>query len=325
MKRIFGVAIGLIIMLLSLTLPLQAGDFGLAEEVYVRSFDSTYVSAYLRVPSGDGPHPAIIFIHGGVGGFGMQLTKKAAHTYVQSHFFSDGYAVFQLDYRRFDFGDVELEDIVAGFRYLQSRPEIDPGRIGVIGGSHGGYLALMLATRVRPTATVVFAGLTDLTSLMYERTAEFANQPNKDPLWRERSRHEGRSLLEETEMIEEGQPAPHVRHARGEQEVQVDLAERWGDDIAIFKQYSPIEQVDQIKGPILYLVGSEDRQKQGGKLLVEKLNTAGQTAEYSEHPGMPHGFYWGIRPDSEGNLPTEFYLALKKTTDFMRKWLKIEK
>ena len=44
-------------------------------------------------------------------------------------------------------------------------------RIGVIGGSHGGYLALMLATRVKPAATVSFAGLTDLSSMLFERVA----------------------------------------------------------------------------------------------------------------------------------------------------------
>ena len=53
-----------------------------------------------------------------------------------------------------------------------------------------------------------------------------------------------------------------------------------------------------------------------------KMQAISRTAENSLHPGMPHAFYWGIRPDKDGNLPTEFYRALKVTTDFLRKHVK---
>ena len=307
-----------LLALLILAVPLFGKEASVAEEVYVRSFDSTYLAAYLRIPPGEGPHPAIMFIHGGVGGVGMELTRRSAYHYVQTHFYAAGFAVFQMDYRRFDFGDVELEDIVAGYRYLQSRPEIS--RIGVIGGSHGGYLALMLSTRVKPAATVSFAGLTDLGSMMFERVASAVQEPKSDPMWRERRHHGGRTLREETEIIEEGGQIPQL-HGRGENEISMDLAERWGNDAEVFKLYSPVEQVHQMYGPILYLVGSRDRLKAGGKKVIEKLQQRGHEAVYSEYPDMPHGFYWGIRPDPDGNLPTQFYLALKETTDFMRKWV----
>ena len=309
-----------LLTLLILAVLVFGNGAGTAEEVYVRSFDSTYLAAYLRIPPGEGPHPAIMFIHGGVGGVGRELIARSAYHYVQAHLYAAGFAVFQMDYRRFDFGDVELEDIVAGYRYLQSRPEIS--RIGVIGGSHGGYLALMLATRVKPAATVSFAGLTDLRSMLFERVAGAVSEPDPDPMWRERRHHEGRTLREETEIIEKGGQAPGLPHGRGDREIEMDLAERWGDDEAVFKLYSPVEQVHQMNGPILYLVGSQDRLKAGGKKLIEKLQQRGHEAAYSEYPDMPHAFYWGIRPDPDGNLPTQFYLALKETTDFMRQWLK---
>lgn len=311
------------IMLIAVCLlPALRGEPAVDEDVYVRSFDSAYLAGHLRIPAGEGKHPALMFIHGGVGGFGMELVNKAVNGYVQSHFYADGYAVFQMDYRRFDFGDVELEDIVAGYRYLQSHPRIDSDRIGVVGGSHGGYLALMLSTRVKPAATVSFAGLTDLTAILYERVSEAAREKREDPLWRERRHHDGRSLWEETLMIEEGEEIPAFQHGRGDNEVELDLATRWGDDRSVFDQYSPIHQAEYMNGPILYLVGGEDRLRTYGKELVEKLRSLGHEATYSEYAGMPHAFYWGIRPDPDGNLPTAFYLSLKETADFLRQWVK---
>ena len=314
--------LALLLTLLILAVPLFGNESGVAEEVYVRSFDSTYLAAYLRIPPGEGPHPAILFIHGGVGGFGMELTRRSAYHYVQTHLYAAGFSVFQMDYRRFDFGDVELEDIVAGYRYLQSRPEIS--RIGVIGGSHGGYLALMLSTRVKPAATISFAGLADIGAMMFERVAAAVKEPQSDPMWRERRHHDGRTLREETEIIEKGDQAPGLPHGRGDREIEMDLAERWGDDPEVFKLYSPVEQTHLMHGPILFLVGSKDRDqlKASGRKLIEKLQQRGHQAGYSEYPDMPHGFYWGIRPDADGNLPTQFYLALKETTDFMSRWLK---
>lgn len=323
MKRPTTALLPVLVLCFFQTAPAPGGGFASEEEVYVRSFDSTYLAACLRIPPGEGPHPAIMFIHGGVGGFGMELTRQSAHHYVQAHFYAAGFAVFQMDYRRFDFGDVELEDIVAGYRYLQSRPEI--GKIGVIGGSHGGYLAMMLSTRVKPDATVSFAGLSDIRTMLYDRVAAQAEQPKTDPMWRERRHHAGRTIREETELQEQGEEIPPIRHGRGEKEVELDLAERWGSDPEVFSLYSPVEQTHLMHGPLLYLIGTGDRDqlRAGGRKVVEKLQERGAEATYSEYPDMPHGFYWGIRPDPDGNLPTQFYLALKETTDFMRKWLMV--
>ncbi len=46
--------------------------------------------------------------------------------YVRSYMLADGYAYFDIDYRRYSIGTGDIEDVVACYRYLQSRPEIDP-------------------------------------------------------------------------------------------------------------------------------------------------------------------------------------------------------
>ena len=86
--------LAVLLTLLILTVPLFGNEAGVAEEVYVRSFDSTYLAAYLRIPPGEGPHPAIMFIHGGVGGVGMELIERSAYHYVQAHLYAAGFAVF---------------------------------------------------------------------------------------------------------------------------------------------------------------------------------------------------------------------------------------
>lgn len=293
----------------------------MAEEVYVRSFDGAYIHAVFRQPRGGGPFPAVMFIHGGVGGGRQNLGPPA---YVQAHFLADRYAVFEVDYRRFHFGDEELEDVVACFRYLKSRSEVDPERVGVIGGSHGGYLTAMLATREHPTAIVSFAGLVDIEGMFYENAKEQLPEIYGNFEWREKRYHQGKGIREEGDLIDRGELGTPPRRSElgAGGEVTQDVAARWGDDVEIYKRYAPKEQYRLIECPMLYVVGTEDRLKTAGKELVDNLKALGRVAEYSEHSGMPHGFYWGGRLDSDGNIPTEFYRALNRTTDFMRKWVK---
>ena len=96
------------------------------------------------------PKPALIWIHGGPGG----QSRKGFHPTIQ-HLVNHGYAVlavnnrgssgygktfFHLDDRRH--GEADLADIVSAKSYLQSLDWVDSGRIGVIGGSYGGYLTM---------------------------------------------------------------------------------------------------------------------------------------------------------------------------------------
>ena len=312
-----------VLLISKLILYPHAGYAAHEETVYVRSFDGAYVAAQLRIPDGPGPHPAIVFVHGGTGGHKISALKTAANSYVQNHLFAEGYVVFQVDYRRYHIGQEELEDVIAGYRYLVGRPEVDPDRIGVIGGSHGGAIALLLGTRLTPAAIVSFAGLTDWHARTYDEVQKLLPTLREDPDWQERRLHNGRTIPEEIALIESGELDPN-KPVRPDvmKEIGIDLAAQWGSDPAPYRHYSPIDRVADIDCPVLYLVGSEDRNVAGGKALIEKLRDLGRTAEYSEHPGMPHAFYWGLRPNEDGSQPEEFYRALKVTSDFARKHVK---
>lgn len=296
----------------------MAADY---EEIYIRTFDGTYLYGELRLPPGAGPHPAIMYIHGGRGG---SPPGPGYLRHVRSHLLADGYAYLDLDYRRYHVGPGELEDSVAGYRYLCARPEIDSRRVAVLGGSHGGLIALMLATRERPAAVVAYAGIADPVALFYESAQSSVDSAYQNYDWYERWLHGGRTIREESDLISSGQlPEPEVVGV-GDEAAQ-GMAFRWGSDIDIYRRYSPLEQHALIESPVLFVVGGEDTFKGAGKELVARIKAAGRTAIYSEHQGMGHGFYWGRQLDEEGNIHPEFYRSLELTTKFLRKWVKERK
>jgi len=66
-------------------------------------------------------------------------------------------------------------------------------------------------------------------------------------------------------------------------EVAQELAFRWGDDLEIYKRYSPLEQHEHIESPVLFVVGGEDDFKDAGREFVTRLRANGRTAIYSEY------------------------------------------
>jgi dipeptidyl aminopeptidase/acylaminoacyl peptidase len=303
-------------------------------KVYIQSYDGAYVAAAWRKPPGEGPFPAILFIHGGVGGSGPEAAANMLRGRVPEHFHRRGYATMATDYRRFHFGEDEIRDVVAAYKKLESYPFVDRNRIAVIGGSHGGYLTQMLITRVTPAAAVSFAGLTDIEAMFYETGLEMRRSVESWESWmeellthRERAREaptppresrvSGANETEGRERLVPGANAP-LRPGSAGYEVALELGWRHGERKDAFRTISPKEHVAKVKGPVLYLVGGQDRLRFAGKEWVEALRERGVTAEYSEHEGMPHGFYWGRGDD----LPKQFHEALEVTTRFIEKHLK---
>ncbi len=123
------------------------------------SFDGLQIPGILyrpRTASAATPVPAIVFVHGGPGG-----QSRRGYSAMIQHLVNHGYAVFaannrgssgygktffHMDDRRH--GEVDLDDIVYARTYLQSLDWVDDNRIGIMGGSYGGYMvAAALAFR----------------------------------------------------------------------------------------------------------------------------------------------------------------------------------
>ncbi len=119
----------------------------------------------LFLPNGGGKHPGVVFVHGGPPRQ-MMLTWHYMDYYanayaVNQYLASLGFVVLAVNYRLgigygHDFnyparwgptGASEYQDVVAGARFLQHHPRVDPNRIGIWGGSYGGYLTALALAR----------------------------------------------------------------------------------------------------------------------------------------------------------------------------------
>ena len=119
----------------------------------------------LRLPVGPGPHPVVIFIHGGFWREKYTL-DHAAHA---CQALADaGYAVWSLEYRRIGQAGGghagTTADVEAGARFLAGIPDLDLSRVVAVGHSAGGYLALWLAARgtIPLSGVVALAPVADL-------------------------------------------------------------------------------------------------------------------------------------------------------------------
>jgi dipeptidyl aminopeptidase/acylaminoacyl peptidase len=132
----------------------------LVQEVTVTAPDGKTVCACLQKPEGDGPFPAVIFIHGGWGD-NPEYTRTMLDWSVAKLLFKKGFVVFSTDYR-VDLSGKDIDDIVAAFAYTTKLPYVDERKIAYFGDSHGAYLAVMAATQTHPFALIHGWGVADM-------------------------------------------------------------------------------------------------------------------------------------------------------------------
>ncbi len=137
--------------------------------MYVALVDGVYAPIGLRYPQGKGPFPLVLFARGNGGG-GMAVVREFTRnsSWTQEQFLAAGYAVAWLRYRaEVDYaydrvgklvqdirqgrqllnrGPLEYEDVISIAEHVQTLPAIDAHRIGYMGVSHGGEMALKVAS-----------------------------------------------------------------------------------------------------------------------------------------------------------------------------------
>ena len=129
------------------------------EEVTFRNRD-VVLSGTLVLPSGKGPHPAVIRIQGA----GPQTRRNAFDGWFAYHgvaymsFDKRGTGTSTGDWREAGISEL-ADDVLAAVRYLRQRNDIDPDQIGIEGDSEGGWIAPVVATRdPRIKFVVIWAG-----------------------------------------------------------------------------------------------------------------------------------------------------------------------
>jgi len=162
-------------------------------DVYARLFTPEMIGA-----KRDPKKPAVIFVHGA--GY-LQNAHRYWSTYYREYMFhhvlaSKGYVVLDVDYRGSSgygrdwrtgiyrhMGGADLNDIVDGAKYLVKEQGVDPNRIGVYGGSYGGFITLMgmFTTPGTFAAGAALRPVTDWAHYNHGYTANILNIPQGDP------------------------------------------------------------------------------------------------------------------------------------------------
>lgn len=123
------------------------------EEVTGTSPDGTPVHGWVVLPEGEGPHPVLRVVHGGPFGQDTWTFFDEAQVYA-----SAGYAVvignprgsggYGLDHGRAvigAMGTVDVDDVLALLDAALERPDLDASRVGIMGGSYGGFMTSWVA------------------------------------------------------------------------------------------------------------------------------------------------------------------------------------
>jgi len=197
MHRILPVAL----VLLAMALPALGSTVRM--NVIYRVADGIPLLLDLYLPDGDGPHPGILFIHGGAWHTGDKLSF-----YSYARYFADrGYVCQSIDYRLAPFFTfpAQLEDVRSALNWLGEHAAeygVDMARVAAVGDSAGGHLAALLALAPAPlggaagrvAAVVSLYGPMDLTLYTADPAgasvvADFLGAPYEEApeLWREAS------------------------------------------------------------------------------------------------------------------------------------------
>jgi acetyl esterase len=261
--------------------PLMNGDLpevgALHESVPVREG----VTADVIVPRGAGPHPVLVYLHGG----GWVCGSPRTHRKLACRFAEAGFLVFNVDYRlapEHPF-PAPFEDCLAAVRFAHreaARFGGDPARLAVGGDSAGGNLAAAVAAALandpaRPKAALLLYGVFD-----------FSMFADDLPVYATASREAVAIGREMVAMM-----------------TSAYLGETRGEALLRDPRVSPLHAAALLP-PSHVVVGSVDDLAPQSEALVKALAAAGVPHEHVVDAGMPHGyaqmeFLAGARPALE--------------------------
>ena len=241
-------------------------DLVMAEVVRYPSFDGLEIPAIYYLPhqaSVENKVPALVWVHGGPGGQSRQSYFSLIQ-YLVNH----GYAVLAVNNRgssgygktffnmdNQNHGDKDLRDCVEGKNWLAQQAEIDPERIGIIGGSYGGYM-VMAALAFQPEEFDVGVNIFGVTNWL--RTLK-----SIPPWW---------------ESFKDG--------------LYDEMGDPYSADSVRLYNISPLFHAENVTKPLIVLQGAQDPRvlKVESDEIVEAVKKNGVPVEYKLFEDEGHGF-----------------------------------
>ncbi len=253
--------------------------------MYVEVWDGLYAPIGVRMPEGDGPFPMVLLAAGN-GGEGMRWIRDAVRNraYTMDKLTDAGMACAWLRYRTevelgynnggkmirdkrqgremFSRSPLEYEDEIAIADYLKTLPWVDEDRVAVIGMSHGGEMALKIASEYHGLAAAV------------------ASEP---------AAHEFLALRpDDTAFVNED---TGLRNIEEMQMAEVDKVRRRID------METASQRISTIRTPFL-VMGRDDDHLQGiFRTTYELMEEAGKDVEWVSYDHDFHGYVFPVRGD----------------------------
>jgi dipeptidyl aminopeptidase/acylaminoacyl peptidase len=250
----------------SLNPELNADHLVAAEVIRFASFDGLEIPAIYYKPiqaSAKEKVAALVWVHGGPGG-----QSRVGYSSLIQYLVNQGYAILAVNnrgssgygksfYKMDDrnHGDKDLKDCIWGKKWLQEQDYIDPDKIGIIGGSYGGYMT-MAAMAFAPDEFKVGVNIFGVTNWI--RTLK-----SIPPFW-EASR---KALYQE-------------------------LGDPYTEDSIRLKAISPLFHAEKIKNPVMVLQGANDPRvlQVESDEIVAAVQENKVPVDYVIFPDEGHGF-----------------------------------
>lgn len=249
----------------SMTDEIDPDDLVEGEVIRYASFDGLEVPALLYKPKvikeGD-KLPALLYIHGGPGG-----QSRLNYTPRIQHWVNHGYVVLAVNNRGssgygktffqaddLKHGDVDLKDCIESKKFLIETGYVDPDKIGIMGGSYGGYMVM---------AALAFAPEEFAIGINYFGVTNWLRTLKSIPPWWESFR----------------------------EALYLELGDPFEDSLSLYNK-SPLFFADQITKPFIVLQGANDPRvlQVESDDIVEAAQANGVPVEYVIFPDEGHGF-----------------------------------
>lgn len=230
---------------------LGTDTFAEPELVHYPSFDGHEIPAFIYLPEGDGPHPVVVYIHGGPESqvrpgfsstFQLWIREFGLAVVAPNVRGSSGYGK---EYVSLDDGmkrEDSVRDIGALLDWIAAHPDLDQGRVAVYGGSYGGYMVLASLVHYsdRLRAGIDIVGISNFVTFL-ENTQDYRRDLRRPEYGDERD-PEMRAFLERISpsnragnitaalFVAQGQNDPRVPVTESEQivrEVRANGHEAW--------------------------------------------------------------------------------------------------
>ena len=230
------------------------------KEVELESADGVDLSFVYRTPPGKGPHPTILFFHGGGGKSNLQGLKSNLFSQpIQTRFLEKGFITIASTRRPYwktkdgspsGFYDA-IDDAAMVVEKAKTLPGVNSDQVVLYGGSGGGILAIATASKV------------DLACVIAGEPATVIPLDPKEG--QEASPADYRVLMED--------PGKRYTPARKKE------MRAWMKDIDC---------------PVLVLQGKHvDLYNTNFEILIPEMKQLGKDISSIHYPGVTHGFYWG--------------------------------